>query len=330
VTFVWPAVLLGLLLVPVGVAGYLDLAKRRARARAELGGLGVEAAAGSNSGIRWRRHLPPMLMLFGLSLLLIGLARPQATVGLPRIEGTVILAFDVSNSMRADDLEPSRLDAAKAAARAFVENQPPAILIGVVAFSGGGLVVQSPTDDRQAVLATIDRLTPQGSTSLGDGIFTSLNALSDSPIAVEPAETAGDSPSFKLEDFSSAVVILLTDGENTESPDPLEVAQLAADAGVRIYPVGIGRPEGAILELDGFQIVTQLDEIILRQVADTTNGSYFRAADEEGLQEIYRNIDLQMTVRGEKMEITSLFAGASLLVLLVAGGMTLAWFGRMP
>jgi Ca-activated chloride channel family protein len=271
-----------------------------------------------------------MLMLLGLSLLLIGLARPEATVGLPRIEGTVILAFDVSNSMRADDLEPSRLDAAKAAGRAFVENQPPAILIGVVAFSGGGLVVQSPTDDRQAVLATIDRLTPQGSTSLGDGIFTSLNALSDNPIALEPAEGERDSPSFKLEDFSSAVVILLTDGENTESPDPLEIAQLAADAGVRIYPVGIGRPEGAVLELDGFQIVTQLDETTLRQVADTTNGAYYHAADEEGLQEIYHNIDLQMTVRGEKMEITSLFAGGSLLVLLASGGLALAWFGRMP
>jgi Ca-activated chloride channel family protein len=324
-TFLWPPMLLGLLLVPVFAAVYLRQLKRRNEARAQWGALG-----GMDGSRDRRRHIAPALMLAGLTLLLVGLARPQAMVSLPRVEGTVILAFDVSNSMRADDLKPSRLDAAKAAARAFVDNQPPTIRIGIVAFSGGGLVVQRPTDDRQAVLDTIDRLTPEGATSLSEGIFASLNALSDHPIALDPAALQEGAPPIDIGDFSSSVVLLLTDGENTESPDPLELAQVAADAGARIYSIGLGSPEGAVLELDGFRVQTRLDETILRQIADTTNGAYYRAEDEASLKEIYRDVDLQMTIRGEAMEITSVFAGAGLLVLLVAGGLALAWYGRMP
>lgn len=328
-TFIWPVVLLSLLLVPALAAVYLRLLRRRERIRAGLGPLGVvdgEYAA----RVRARRHLPPAVMLLGLSLLLVGLARPEATVSLPRIEGTVILAFDVSGSMAADDLQPNRLEAAKSAARAFVENQPPAILIGVAAFSGNGLMVQPPTQNRADVLAAIDRLAAQGGTSLGEGIFTSMSALSDEPIALDAeALETGVSP-FHLEDFSSAVVILLTDGENTVNPDPLQVAQLAADAGVRVYPVGMGSPQGVVLELDGYRILTRLDEPLLQQIADTTNGGYYRAEDEDSLKEIYQDIDLHMTVRGEKMEVTSVFAGASLLMLLVGGGLSLLWFGRIP
>ena len=125
-------------------------------------------------------------------------------------------------------------------------------------------------------------------------------------------------------------MILLTDGENTVNPDPLQVAQLAADAGVRVYPVGMGSAEGVVLELEGFRILTHLDEPLLQQIADTTNGVYYRAEDEDSLQEIYQDIDLHMTVRGEKMEVTSVLAGASLLVLLIGAGLSLMWFGRIP
>jgi Ca-activated chloride channel homolog len=328
-TFAWPAALWSLALVPAFVAGYLRLVRRRDRARADLGALGA-AAAVSSARMGSRRHVPPALLLLGLTLLLVALARPEATVRLPRVEGTVILAMDVSNSMLAGDLEPTRMQAAKDAARAFVDSQPPAILIGVVAFSGGGLVVQPPTGEHQAVFDAIDRLTPQGATSLGEGIFTSLNALSETPIQIDEASLEAGTPSLEVEPIPSAVVILLTDGENTESPDPLAMAQVAAEAGVRIYTVGIGKPEGAILEIEGFRVLTQLDEAMLQWIAETTNGAYFHADDESTLEEIYRTIDLHMTVRGEKMEVTSIFAGAGLAAFLVAGALAFAWFGRVP
>jgi len=325
-TFIWPAMLLTLVLVPLLVAVYLRLLRWR---QARLGPLAI-LHGGSVRRVRVRRHLPPAFTLGGLTLLFVGLARPEAPISLPHIEGTVILAFDVSNSMLADDLEPTRLEAAKAAARAFVDDQPAVIRIGVVAFGGGGLVVQPPTNEREAILAAIDRLTPQGGTSIGEGIFTSLNALSDKPLALDAAVLESGVRPPQLDDFPSAVVVLLTDGENTQSPDPLEVAQLAAEAGVRIYPVGVGSVEGTVLALDGFRILTQLNEVTLQEIADATNGVYYHAEDEQALREIYQDIELQMTVRGETMEITSIFAGGSMLLLLTGAGLALFWFGRVP
>lgn len=328
-SFIWPLMLLSLLLVPLLVGLYFRLLHRRQRATADLGPLGmVQSSSGSKIG--QHRHVPPTFFLLGLTLLLFGLARPEMIVSLPRVEGTAILAFDISNSMAADDLEPTRIEAAKAAARAFVENQPPTILIGVVAFSNGGLVVQTPTDDQAAVLATIDRLSPQGGTSLGQGIFTSLNAIAGEAITIDETSLEDGAQSIQIEDYSSAVVVLLTDGENTEPPDPLEIAQVAAEAGVRIYPVGIGSLEGTVVEVDGFSILTQLDEMTLQQIASLTNGVYHHAEDEESLQEIYQNIDLQLTINEEKMEVTSIVAGISMLLLLTGGLLSLFWFGRVP
>jgi Ca-activated chloride channel family protein len=328
-SFIWPLMLLSLLLVPLLVGLYFWLLHRRRQAATGLGPLGiVQSSSGHEIGVH--RHVPPTFFLLGLTLLLFGLARPEMIVSLPRVEGTAILAFDISNSMAADDLEPTRIEAAKAAARAFVENQPPTILIGVVAFSNGGLVVQTPTDDQAAVLATIDRLSPQGGTSLGQGIFTSLNAIAGEAITIDETSLEDGAQSIQIEDYSSAVVVLLTDGENTEPPDPLEIAQVAAEAGVRIYPVGIGSLEGTVVEVDGFSILTQLDEMTLQQIASLTNGVYHHAEDEESLQEIYQNIDLQLTINEEKMEVTSIVAGISMLLLLTGGLLSLFWFGRVP
>jgi Ca-activated chloride channel family protein len=328
-TFIWPWMLVSLFIVPVFVWGYLRLYKKRKQASAALGPLS-QVQSGSGSGPGRRLHTPPVLYMVGLTLLLFGLARPEMVVELPRVEGTVILALDVSNSMAADDLEPTRMEAAKEAAKAFVENRPSTIQVGIVAFSNGGLVIEPPTYEQAELLATIERLTPQGATSLGQGIFSSLNAIVGEPIPVDPEAMDEEVPSLEIGYYPSAVVLLLTDGEQTSSPDPLLIAQLAAEAGVRIYTVGIGSPEGAILKTEGFSVLTQLNEAMLQEIADLTNGSYYYAEDEEALQEIYNNVDLQLTISGEKTEVTAIFAGLSLVFFLIGGALSLLWFGRMP
>jgi len=328
-TFIWPSMLFTLVLIPILVGAYFRLVQKRKQLSTDLGPLGmVQNSSGINLGAR--RHTPALIFVLGLTLLLFSLSRPEMMVDLPRIEGTVILAFDVSNSMAASDLEPSRMEAAKNAARTFVENQPSTIQLGVVAFSNGGLVVQSPTNDQTAILTTIDRLVPQGATSLGHGIFTALNAIAGEAIAIEPEILEDEVPQLEVGPYPSAVVILMTDGEDTSSTDPLEVAQLAADAGVRIYTVGIGSPEGTVIQVDGYNVLTRLDEPTLEGIASLTNGAYYRAADEETLQEIYENVDLQLTVSGDTMEVTALFAGLSVLLFILGGGLSLVWFGRMP
>jgi Ca-activated chloride channel family protein len=333
-TFIWPIMLLSLLLLPLLVWYYRRQVKLRDRGTAALGPLGL-VQSGDGTAVGRRRHIPPFLFLIGLTLLLFALSRPELPVSLPRIEGTVILAFDVSSSMLADDLEPSRIEAAKEAARTFVANQPSTIRVGVVAFSNGGLIVQPPTEVQADVLATIDRLSPQGGTSLGQGIFTALNAIAGETIvlnedALEPENLADSVAALQIDEFSSAVIVLLSDGENTEFPEPLEVAQIAAEAGVRVYTVGIGSSEGATLEIDGFSVVTQLNEPMLQEIASLTNGTYYFAANEEELRDIYENIDLQFTIRGEQMEITAILAGISLVFMLVSGALSMLWFGRVP
>jgi Ca-activated chloride channel homolog len=326
---IWPWMLLALLLVPCLAWLYLRLLRRQQQAATTLGPLGV-----TNRPAGHRRHLPPLLYLAGLSLLLFGLARPELPIRLPRIAGTVVLAFDVSNSMLAEDLEPSRIEAAKAAARTFVENQPGTIEVGVVAFSNGALIVQPPTNSQTDVLDAIERITPQGATSLGQGIFTALNAIAGRPIGQDeqlPENLSPDElPPIAIEDYSSAVIILLTDGENTSAPDPLDVAQLAAEAGVRIYPVGIGSAEGTVLELDGFNILTRLDKQMLENIARVTNGTYYHAEDAQTLQDIYQTIDLQLTIEGEMIEATSALAGLGAFLFLLGGGLSMVWFGRIP
>jgi len=340
VTFIWPAMLLLLALIPVGAWLSGALERRRRRRSAAQGGLGLARGVVRRPG-RLRRRFPAALFLAGFAVMTIALARPQGVVSLPREEGTVILAFDVSGSMAANDLKPTRMAAAKVAAQDFVERQPRSVVIGVVAFSDAGLAVQAPTNDQAAVLAAINRLAPERGTSLGQGILASLRtiALAESPPAQNyysnrspaPAPTPTPTPTpVPAGTHTSAVIVLLTDGENNETPDPASAAQAAADQGIRIFTVGLGSPAGTTVNLNGFQVHTQLNEPLLQQIADTTQGSYFRAEDAAQLHSIYANLDTRLIVEPQKIEITSLFAGAGIL-LLAAGGMTsLLWLGRLP
>jgi Ca-activated chloride channel family protein len=326
-TFAWPWMLAALLVVPLLVVAYRAELRRRARRREELATLGlvpVEAARPR----RWR-HLAPVLLLGALALLVFSLARPSATVTEPHREGTVILAFDISTSMAAKDVAPTRLDAAKAAARAFVAKQPSSIRLGVVAFGDSGLISQRPTFDRSAVLAAIARLTPQGGTAVGRGILTSLSAIAGRPLTFDESTEQGNDGETPIGFYGSAAVVLLSDGENTVDPNPVDVAQLASTAGVKIYPIGLGNPEGTVLEVDGFQISTALDEPTLRSIADTTDGRYYSAQDAASLSKVYSSIDLGWTTRTERHEITSWFAGAAALLLLAGAAVSVLRSGRV-
>jgi Ca-activated chloride channel homolog len=338
-SFIWPTMLLAIALVPVGVLLYRALDGRRRRAMIG-GGLGLaQGTVRRPLGVRAR--IPAVLFVAGLVVLTVGLARPQAVVSLPSNEGTVILAFDVSGSMAADDLKPTRLDAAKAASTAFVERQPAGVIIGVVAFSDAGLSVQAPTSDQAAVLAAIKRLKPQRGTSLGQGIRAALNtiAIAENGSAndfytnrsPDPSASAAPTlPPVAPGSHTSAIVVLMTDGENTAPPEPQAAAQAAADVGVRVYTVGIGSAAGTTLDVNGFKVHTQLDATTLQQIADTTGGAYFAAEDEAGLAKVYDAVDTRLVVKPQQIEVTALFAGASALLLALGGLTSLAWLGRLP
>jgi Ca-activated chloride channel homolog len=333
-SFVWPTLLISLLLIPVLLFIYFRIQHRRKNLAATYGALGIiRDSRGRGPGAQ--QHVPPIMFLGGITILLVSMARPQATVSVPRLEGTVLLTFDISGSMAATDLQPTRLEAAKVAASQFVKNQPSSVLIGVVAFSDGGVSVQAPTDKREETLATINRLVPRRSTSIANGILVALNTIvvSEGGEPILQSSPAGDSQEPLPEPqgwFPSHVIVLLTDGENTAPPDPVTAADLAASLGVRVYTVGIGSPQGVDLEVEGFTVHTQLDEGMLRSISMITGGQYYNATNEEDLFRIYDDLEPKLSIKKEEMEITSLLAGIGMLVFLVGGALSLFWFGRVP
>jgi Ca-activated chloride channel family protein len=269
-------------------------------------------------------------------LLLVALARPQATVSLPQRVGTIVLAFDVSGSMAADDMQPTRIEVAKAAARAFVERQPRTIQIGVVAFSDSGFSVQAPTTDQDAVLTAISRLTPQRGTSVGQAIEASLKVITTprnqgprqySNLAPTPLPSPTPVPSGT---FIPAVIVLLSDGENNDRSNPLAAAQHAADRGVRIYTVGVGSTAGSVLKVNGFTVRTRLDEALLQQIAAISSGAYYAAANQQELEAVYTTLNPPFELKSQQIEVTALLAGASALLLLIGGTYSLLAFGRAP
>jgi Ca-activated chloride channel homolog len=358
--FVWPKLLVLLLFVPIMVLIYLRLVRNRARRVAELAAQGfLPNAAALKLGKR--RHLPFAFFLVGLTLLVGSLARPQTTVSVPKREGTIILAFDVSNSMRADDLKPTRMEAAKVAARAFIAKQPSNIKLGVVALSDGSLITQQPTFEREPVLNAVNRLTAQGATSLGRGLLSALGSIAGKPIKFSPSSddpngaagmdsgtldipettsaTAGQgnvdaAPEGSIDSvdigyFGSAAIVLLSDGENTATPDPLEVAKLSSTAGVKIYAVGVGSGEGTVIDVGGFKVATALDEDMLKGIAKFSDGSYYRADDAETLSKIYSSIKLEWKAIPQRTEVTALAAALSAIALTIGSLLSLLWFGRL-
>ena len=328
-SFIWPWVLVSLLGLPVCAYLYVRLQRKRDMAAASLGTMGVVREGAAEPAGR-RRHVPPIIFLAGIALLAVASARPQLTLPLPRMEGTVVLAVDVSSSMAADDVEPTRLDAAKLTAKTVVDRRPDSARIGVVAFGEGGLVVQPPTDDKDALDATIDRLEPYSGTSLGQGVLTALNLIAPEGLGPGSRESVPAGDAEPRSAFAPALIVLLTDGENTNAPDPLEVAQAAIDRGVRIHTVGLGTSEGATIEVDGFSLFTQLNEPVLQEIALLTEGTYFAVEDTDDVAAVYEELETEFVVDSREVEVTSALGGIGALLLLAGGALSLSWFGRVP
>ncbi|MEU4621318.1 VWA domain-containing protein [Actinoplanes sp. NPDC023801] len=321
-TFLHPAVIaIAVLLTVAATAGYVALQKRRADALRSAG-----FATLNRSGLR--QHLPPALLLAALPVMLVGLARPQAEVAVPRVAGTVLLAFDASNSMSAGDVTPSRLGAAQEAAKAFVQNQPDTVDVGVLVFGDQALLTQTPTDDHAAAIAAIGRVTPGGGTSLGQAILVGLGTITGKPVSL-PSPEGPAAGTQDLGYWPSATIVVFSDGEETGGPDVQAAAELAAAAGVRIQTVGVGTARGATVEVDGFQLGTALDETLLTTVAQVTGGSYQQAGDAAALAASTGSIDLRLTTEKEPIELTAPFAAAALLLLTLGGLLGVRWHGRI-
>src|SRR4051794_6240874 len=314
----WTWALLGLLVVPLLVVGYRRVLRVQEARRAALAAAGLVMPAPRG---RWR-HLGPALLIAARAVMVLSLTRPVASVAEPHRDGTVVLAFDVSNSMAATDVKPSRLEAAKAAARGFVTKQPASVRIAVVAFGGTGVVTQRPTEDRAAVLAAVARLRSGGDTSLSDGILGGLSAIVGKPVKAPGDAEKGLDEETAIGYHGGTAIVLLTDGEDTTGERPSGAAELASAAGVKIEPIGLGTPAGTTIQVDGFSIATALDESSLQEVADTTGGTYRRASDAASLAAVYDAIELQWTTRTVPRELTSWLAGLAALLLL--GGATVS------
>jgi Ca-activated chloride channel family protein len=276
--------------------------------------------------------------------MLTALARPVTVVKVPSQEGTVILAIDVSLSMRATDIKPSRIDAAKAAAKAFVLKQGETVKIGVVSFASDASIVQPPTTDKDLVLAAIDRLRLQRATAIGRAILTSLDAIVEadggnegdlpSSVLTKPQDpNAAQRPTKTAVPGSAkapASIILLTDGQNNQFPPPLAILDQAISRGIRVYTVGVGTPSGAVLNLEGRSIRTSLDETTLKAIAQDTDAEYFLATSEADLKKVYENLTTQLVFKSEKTEVTALFTLVAAMFSIVASALSLLWFNRLP
>jgi Ca-activated chloride channel homolog len=358
VSFAWPSLLWLLLLVPVMIAGYILLLRRRRRGAFRYPNLAIVKEAAQRAG--WRRHIPPALMLAAFTFLLLAMARPSAEVSLPSRVATVMLVMDVSGSMRATDVNPTRIAAAETAAKAYVTDQPRDVRIGIVAFAATALLVQPPTTDHAALTSAIDRFELQRGTAVGSGILVAMSTLfpqESFPINQFNSGNFGGYGRWGNYDFrerfggtalgeqgkappkkhvpvepgsyKNAVVILLTDGQTNAGYDPVEAARMASEYGVRVYTVGFGTTKGNIVGFGGWSMRAQLDEVALKKIADMTRARYFHATSAEDLKQVYNVLSRQLVVETREMEITAFFAALTALLMLAAAGLSLAWFHRV-
>jgi Ca-activated chloride channel family protein len=343
--FLWPQFLWLLLLLPLLVLLYVWLLRRKKKLAMRYASLSVVKEA-MGAGQRLRRHIPPALFLLAMAAMLLASARPTAVVMLPSNQQTIILAMDVSGSMRATDVQPSRLVAAQNAAKSFIGELPRTVKVGIVAFAGSAQVVQQPTTNHEDLISAIDRFQLQRATATGNAIVISLAALfPDDGIDLESLQSgrerqrgfAIDSEKKEKKErepvapgsYGSAAIIMLTDGQRTTGVDPLDAAKLAADRGVRVYTVGIGTVDGETIGFEGWSMRVRLDEETLKAIAAKTAADYFYAGTATDLKKVYTTLSSKLTVEKKETEITALFAMAAAGLALLSAGLSLLWFNRI-
>ena len=352
IQFVWPRLLWLLATLPLWLGLYIAWQAR-----------GVQRAwpsASMNTGVstlRFTRHAPALLVLLGLAGMLLAMARPQAILLLPSRIDTVMLAIDSSGSMRAGDVQPSRIEAAQAAAKSFVMGQPAQVKLGVVSVAGAAALVQAPTDQRDLVIQAIEQLSLQPGSALGSGMVIALHAMlpgsgldvrglidgeANPPASTgtplggpTPAPTGTASgaaprqpislPKVPPGSNSAAAIVLLSDGQSNLGPDPLKMAQVAADLGVRVYTVGVGSVQGTVLKAQGMQMRVKLDEASLKKIAEITKAEYFSADNRQDLLQIYQSLSSKIVLK--KHRRTEISALCALLgMLLLSWGCAWTWW----
>ena len=348
-TFLWPQFLWLLLAVPLLVVVYVWLLRRRKKLALRYASLAIVKQA-MGPGMGWRRHVPPALFLLALCLMLFAASRPLAVVPLPSDHATIVLAIDVSLSMRATDVKPNRLVAAQEAAKVFLQELPKGIRVALVTFAGTAQLVQPATLNREDLVAAIDKFQMQRGTAVGSGLVVSLQQLfPDEGIDLsemiygggqkrgksldEPA--AGKKPKKEFVpvppgSFESAAIVLLTDGRRTTGVDTQEAAKMAADHGVRVYAVGMGTVSGEVPGFDGWSsIYMKLDEPSLKAVAFATQGEYYYAGNAEDLKKVYAKLGTRLQVDKKETEISSLLSLVAAVLSISAAALSLLWFNRI-
>jgi len=343
--FLWPEFLCLLLALPLLVVLYVWLLKRKKKMAVRYASLSiVKEAMGGQS---WKRHIPPALFLLAMAAMLVAAGRPQAVVTLPSNQQTIILAMDVSGSMRATDVQPNRLVAAQNAAKSFIADLPRHVKVGIVAFAGSAQVAQLPTVNREDLVTAIDRFQLQRATATGNAIVISLATLfPDQGIELAAMQGGGrerqrgfaiDGERKEKKDFtpvapgsySSAAIIMLTDGQRTTGVDPLEAAKMASERGVRVYTVGIGTVDGETIGFEGWSMRVRLDEETLKSIAQKTEAEYFYAGTAHDLKKVYETLSSKLTVEKKETEVSALFAMAAAALALLSAGLSLFWFNRI-
>lgn len=351
--FIWPELLWGLLVLPLAVAAYMWLLRRRRRqAQVYPSLLLIRPALGRFPA--WRRHLPPALLLLALAAGLLGAARPSARVVLPADYLTLVMALDVSRSMLARDVPPSRIEAAQAAAKSFLEQLPANVRVGIVSFAGAAQLAQAVTDQREDLVAAIDRFQLQRGTATGSALLLSLaTLLPDAGIDLESsiygqdfnrsggaggarplgsrkadAPPARETAPMPVGSYTAGAIVLLSDGRRTTGPDPLAAAKLAAHHGVRVHTVAFGTPDGVIPGYEGWSFFARVDEEALQAVAKITGGEFFRAANADDLAVVYQTLSSRFALEKRDTEVSALFAMAVVLLVVTAGALSLVWFRR--
>lgn len=337
-SFAWPLALLGLVLVPLCVAAYAWAQRRRPKYAARFTNVDLLANVVEHAP-NWRRHVPAVLGLLALTSLLIALARPEFVHKTPKQEATVVLVTDVSGSMTATDIKPTRMDAAKTAAHTLVDKLPKGFRLSLVSFSAGVRTVVAPTTDRDLMDAAIDSLTPVGGTAMGDGIVEGIAASRLSTVDAKgqavptpaPTPTAGG----KAPEKPPVIMVLLSDGANTlGQADPLDAADQAKNEGIPIFTIALGTRDGVAIVTDNLgrqrRVNVPPDEETLREISDITGGKFFSAPSASDLQSIYNDLGSKIGYDKTTSEATVGFAAFGALAILAAGGLSLLWFNRFP